>query len=245
MFSTAPVWSRLFLSWADALDAAPREPFLRAAVACECLAAGFDLIDDVSDGAQPPDEKEGTASDLAAGVTLLLLAHEVLARLDLPAERRTAAGNAFSRAGRRALAGHQQDVALRLLPAAAPDALLALMRRRSGGLLAVPCQCAALLAGAPWRTVALASRFGAALGCAAQLEDDLADRAEDAHTGRQTIPLQLTALYPDGPELVEATTWVLIRRFLEEAAEVFARLPSTTVRLDALWPLLPPSLRAV
>jgi geranylgeranyl pyrophosphate synthase len=118
------------------------------------------------------------------------------------------------------------------------------LRQRSGTLVAVPCLCAALLAGAPWRTVALAGRFGRALGCAAQLEDDLADRAEDARGGRTTVPVLLAHLHPAAPHLVEATTWVLIRRYLREAAQGLWRLSPDQTRTEALWALLPTDLRA-
>jgi hypothetical protein len=64
---------------------------------------------------------------LPAGICVLLLAQELLARLDLPAERRLRAATALARAGRRARAGHAQDLALRQAPTAAPDAVLGVL----------------------------------------------------------------------------------------------------------------------
>ncbi len=248
LFSANAVWSRLFLAWVEALTGPPAAAFLQAAMACECMAAGYDLVDALHD-----DDKLGGATTaslphaLPAGTALLLLAQELLARLDLPAERRVLAVAAFARAGRRACRGQLADDALRANPAPLPDDALAVIRWRSGALAAAPCQCAALLAGAPWRVVALAGRFGQALGCAAQLEDDLADRTEDARGGRATVPLLLAQLYPTEPDLVEAMTWVLVQGFLHDAAEALARLALLSPaypRTGALWTFLPSDLRA-
>jgi len=246
--SANPVWSRLFLAWIEALTGPPASVFLPAAVACECMAAGYDLVDALHD-----DDRTGGATmaslphALPASIALLLLAQELLARLDLPAERRVWAVASFARAGRRACRGQLEDDALRADSTPSPDAARAVIRWRSGALAAAPCQAAALLAGAPWRVVGLAGRFGQALGCAAQLEDDLADRAEDACGGRQTVPLLLTQLYPTEPDLVEALTWVLVQGFLHDAAEALARLSLLSLaypRTGALWTFLPSDPRA-
>lgn len=235
LWSANPAWSRLFLAWTAALAEPPSETVLTVAVACEFMATGYDLLDDVYDHSG---DVSALTRALPAGTTLLLLAQQALADLDVPAARRRAACAALARAHRGFCAGQVQDYRLRDRPTTTHDDALAVMRRRSGSLVAVPCQCAALLAGAPWRVVGLAGRFGQALGCAAQLEDDLADRADDLRTGRQTIPTLLARRHPDAPELVEATTWVLMQHFLEEAAAALHRLP-VHVRLDPLWTLLP------
>lgn len=241
VFGASPVWSLLCLAWAEALADPPYEAFVRAAVACDFMAAGYDLFDRASDDALSSDED---SPERAASDALLTLAHALLERLDVPMERRVRAHAALNHADRRARAGHARDLALRRLPAAAQDDLLVVLRRRSGTLVAAPCQVAALLAGATWRVVGLATRFGRDLGCAAQLEDDLADRAEDARDGRKTIPLLLERLYPDDAEVVEATTWVLIRGFQRDAAHVLTRLPIEGCRTEALWTFLPSSLHA-
>jgi geranylgeranyl pyrophosphate synthase len=243
LFSASPRWARLFLVWIDALAPELGERALPAAVACECLAAGFDLIDDVHDLAGAPYAPADPDDALAAGVTLLLVAQEALAHVGVPLERRECARAALGRASRRVVAAQAWDDALRRLPMATQDEVLAVMYRRSGTLVAAPCQCAALLAGTPWRVVALAGRFGRALGCAAQLEDDLADLAEDAQNGRKTLPIILARLYPDAPEMVEATTWVLMQRFAREAAQTLRRLPAH-IRTEPLWTLLPATARA-
>lgn len=243
LFSATPAWAWTFLAWVEALEATPRAAFLPAAVACECLAAGCDQLDATDESAYDPSHSEARANAVATGGMLLRLAQDLLAALDLPAERRVGASVLLSRAVRRALDGQQQDVALRQASTVSPDMLLAVLHRRSGTLVAVPCQCAALLAGASWRTVALAGRFGHALGCAAQLEDDLADQGEDARMGRKTLPTLLAHQYPAAPEVVEATTWVLMQCFLREATGALTRLPVECRESAAVWSLVPASLR--
>lgn len=240
LHSANPAWSRLFLAWTSALDEPPHEQFLTAAVACEFMAAGYDLLDDVYDHVG---DVTALTRALPAGTTLLLLAQQTMAGLDAPEARRRRACAALARAHRRFCVGQVRDYALRSQPIAAQDDVLVVMRQRSGGLVAAPCQCASLLAGAPWRIVGLAGRFGRALGCAAQLEDDLADCTDDLQTHRKTIPTILAQGHPGASELVEATTWVLMQHFLQEAAGVLRRLP-TSVRMDHLWTLLPAAAHA-
>lgn len=245
LFSPRPVWARLFLAWIDALavEGSSCAALLPAAVACECVGTGFDLIDDVYDHAHGPALDGELTNALPAGVALLQLAQDAVSRLDLPLERRAQAGAALARASRRVFVAQAGDYALRRQPRATQDDILAVLRHRSGALGAAPCHCAALLTGAPWRTIALAGRFGRAIGCAAQLEDDLADLADDMRDGRKTIPTILAHLYPAQSELVEATTWVMSQRFLQEAAQAVQRLPAH-VRTEPLWTFLPPVMRA-
>lgn len=242
LFSAAPIWSRLFLGWGSALMDGREEPLLHAAVACECMATGYDLIDVHYDHGHEPAASSGLMHSLPAGVTLLLLAQELLARLDLPAERRARAVAVLARAGRRAFAGHVRNFAAQGSPTVSQDEVLAILRTRSGTLTAAPCLCAALLAGAHWRTIALAGRFGVAMGCAGQLEDDLADLIEDEQSGKKTVPILLKQLNAGAPDVAEVTTLVLIRSFVQEAATALQRLPLPPRRTEALWTLLPPTL---
>jgi len=241
LFGASPLWSCLFLAWVEALAAPPYDLFLPAAVACEFMAAGYDLLDAATGHNLLPETRAHT---LTASAALLRLSHELLVCLDAPPARRDRACAALARAGRRACDGHARDIALRRQPVVSQDAVLAVLRLRSGTLVAAPCQLAALLAGAPWRAVAVAGEYGYALGCAAQLEDDLADMAEDERSGRKTVPLLLARLYPMQPEVAEAATWVLIRRFQREAARLLTHPSIDQTRTEALWTLLPPALRA-
>lgn len=243
LFSATPVWARLFLAWSDALGVPERDVLLPAAVACEYLATGFDLIDDVYDQAHSSLADQGLIEVLPAGVALLQLAQETLARLALPSERSALTEQALARASRRVFAAQAHDYALRSQPLATKGEVLGVLRRRSGTLGALPCQCATLLAGASPRLVALAGRFGRDLGCAAQLEDDLADRAVDAQGGRATLPTLLARRFPDDPELAEATAWVLMQQCLQGALHVIQRLPGA-IDTEPLWTLLPSGVRA-
>jgi len=243
LFGASPLWSRLFLAWVEALAARPYDAFLPAAVACEFMAAGYDVLDAATDQA-PTLSPEARAHTLAASAALLRLSHQLLVGLDVLPARRVRAAAALARTGRLAEAGHARDIDLRRQPAVSQDAVLMVLRLRSGTLVAAPCQLAALLAGAPWRAVAVAGRFGDALGRAAQLEDDLADMAEDERGGRKTVPLLLAQLHPAAPEVAEATTWVLIRRFQRAAARMLTHPSIDQTRTEALWTMLPPALHA-
>ena len=236
LFSPVPVWSRTFLAWIDAVAEAPRDLFLPAAVACECMAAGYDLLDAAAPG--EPDPCTEAASD-----ALLRLSQDLLLDVRVPADCRLRAVAALRRAGGYALAAQRQDIALRSVRTASPD-VLGILQQRSGTLVAATCQCAALLTGAHWRTVVLAGRFGMVLGCAAQLEDDLADLADDAASGRKTLPVLVAhQMDHDAPEMVAATTWVVVQQYLHGAGEALRRLPQSA-RTEALWMLLPADLRA-
>jgi polyprenyl synthetase len=265
LFSSTPIASRLFLAWSGAL--LPRIPpaWLPAAVACEYVFVGCDLIDQHTDAlfasnargwhkayGQIEQSKQAMRSaqiaTFSAGVSLLLLAQELMSGLDTPEERRAPAARILSRMSRHALAAHHHDSILRTHEqrTIAPESVLTVLRWRSGELGALPCVCAAVLAGSTRRCIALARRFGRALGCGGQLEDDMVDRHEDIIAGRKTLPLLLTDLEAGDPALVEATTAVLTHRFLEEAAAAIRSLSSSALTLydsEALWELLPGAVR--
>lgn len=242
-----PISTSLFFAWSEALAPAVPSTWTPVAVACEYVLAGCDLIDRHTDDlfSQQNGEwvREVQQSSLAAGTSLLVQAEELLGEIAVPQSRQVAVIRALSQIIRRALAAHDQDHLLRTQPTARPEELVAVLLHRSGELVALPCVCAALLAGANLREVALARRFGRALGCACQLEDDLADREEDIHTRRKTLPLLLTQSAAGEAAVATAACAVLIHRFLEEAADALRRL-DPLYNGDALWAFLPNSMRA-
>lgn len=252
LFSASPIASRLFLGWSVALLPVVSPSWLHAAVACEFALVGCDLIDRHTDGvcigrgAERPIASEQEWA-LPAGTSLLLLAQELLSAVETAGERSLAALRVVGRMSRRALAAHHWDSVLRMRPEARPEDALKILRWRSGELIALPCVCAAILAGARSPIVALARRFGRALGCAGQLEDDLADRADDAMSGRKTLPLLLGEIGAGDRELAEVATTVLTHRFLEDAATALRSLPPlvspSPCNSEALWSLLPVELR--
>ena len=265
LFSPTPIASCLFLAWSRALLPRISPAWLPAAVACEFVFAGCDLIDQHTDAlfasnAQGWNKAYGQIEQskqamrpaqitaFSAGVSLLLLAQELMSGLDAPEECRVPAARILSRMSRRALAAHHYDSILRTQEqrTIVPESVLTVLRWRAGELGALPCVCAAVLAGSTRRCVALARRFGRALGCGGQLEDDMVDRHEDITTGRKTLPLLLTYLEPGDLELIEAATAVLTHRFLEEAAAAIRSLSGSALTLydsEALWELLPGAVR--
>lgn len=265
LFSPTPIASRLFLAWSRVLLPRISPAWLPAAVACEFVFAGCDLVDQHTDAlfasnAQGWNQAYGQIEQgkqamrhaqiaaFSAGVSLLLLAQELMSSLDAPEERRVPAARILSRMSRHALAAHHYDSILRTQEqrTIAPKSVLTVLRWRSGELGALPCVCAAVLAGSTRRCVALARRYGRALGCGGQLEDDMVDRHEDITTGRKTLPLLLTYLEPGDLELIEAATAVLTHRFLEEAAAAIRSLSGSALTLydsEALWELLPGAVR--
>lgn len=258
LLSPTPAATELFLCWLAALGIPLCPVWLSGAVACEFLLTGYDVLDVLYDCSPVSTVSDGTKGTtylpgqhlcvtLPAGMLLLQQAQELLARLDIPAERRAQAVALFARAGRRAFTSHLQDVALRQAPVSVTDDRLVLVQqilaRRSGSLIAAISQCATTLAGAPWRVIGHAGGFGGALGCAGQLQDDLADMAEDQISGRQTAPLLLAHLYPEAPTVVETTTRVLIHRyFLEAASHVQSLARASLCTPEPLWSLLPSAL---
>ncbi len=80
----APRWARLFLTWIDALVGAPLDPYLPGAVACDWMAAGYDLLDRVYDS--PPEERDDVLADtlLAAFTALSQLQRRWNSALSLP-----------------------------------------------------------------------------------------------------------------------------------------------------------------
>ena len=252
LYSAFPIASRLFLGWSAALLPAVPTTWLPAAVACEFVLAACDLVDRHTDGNFATDREERSALqkqgwELPAGISLFLLAHELLSEVETSRARTLTAMHTVGRISRRALAAHHRDGVLRAYPAARPEDALTVLRWRSGELFALPCVCAAILAGTSSRSVVLARRFGRALGCAGQLEDDLADRRDDARSGRKTLPLLLPEVADDDGELADAATSVLVHRFLEDAASALRQLPPlvypSPCNCEALWSFLPEELR--
>ncbi len=231
----------MFVGWLEALAPEQLNRLYPAAVAGDCMIAGYDLLDAIYDQHDP---QRTRAVLVPAGLSLLHLAQEFMLQVDAPAERRAVAARALAHGGRRAWPGHLQDYARRGGAAADPAALLLTVRQRSGSLVAAFCSAAALIAGGSWRAMGLAARFGRAFAVAAQLEDDLDDRHDDAGIGRQTLPILIGMQAEDA--VVEATTWVLIRRSLLECASVLKHVEQlgTPGSTDHLWSLLPPELRA-
>jgi geranylgeranyl diphosphate synthase, type I len=166
----------LALLAAEAVTGKP-EPGLPGAVAVE-LVHNFSLLhDDLMDRDTERRHRKtvwalwGDATAVLAGDALLSLAHEVLTDGDSPYGQ--AAGQALAVATRELIRGQVQDLAFERRDDVTLDECLDMAAGKTGALLAVSAAIGAILAGAPEPVVSALSRFGAQLGLAFQLVDDV------------------------------------------------------------------------
>lgn len=180
------VWTCCVTAGGHRTDAIP------AAAAAELFMVALDVLDDEEDGEVTPLREElGAARALNVSTGLLLLAHRAL----LAAPRGAVLLGIVLDAGVQACAGQHADLA----PAAEhdddPDAALSVARGKSAPLVAALCQVGAACAGADAGTQGLYARFGASLGMALQLRNDIAavrpgaTEKTDIPLGRPTLPL--------------------------------------------------------
>lgn len=166
----------LALLAAEAVTGRP-EPGLPGAVAVE-LVHNFSLLhDDLMDRDAERRHRRtvwavwGDATAVLAGDALLSLAHEVLTDADSPYGQ--AAGQAVAIATRELIRGQVLDLAFEQRNDVGLDECLDMAAGKTGALLGVSAAIGAILAGAPQHVVSCLSRFGAELGMAFQLVDDL------------------------------------------------------------------------
>ncbi|WP_214109850.1 polyprenyl synthetase family protein [Acrocarpospora catenulata] len=143
-----------------------------AAAAVE-LVHGFSLLhDDIMDGDRTRRHRPaawtvfGTAQAILAGDALLALAGELLAG-------HAEAACFLAVATRGLIAGQAQDLEFELRDDVALEECLAMAARKTGDLIACACSIGARWAGAPPAVSAELTAFGAELGLAFQLADDL------------------------------------------------------------------------
>jgi geranylgeranyl diphosphate synthase, type I len=113
----------------------------------------------------------GTTSAILTGDALLALAQEVL--LEGSSPHRAAAARLLAEATRHLIRGQVQDVAFERRGDVTVGECLEMVSGKTGALLAASAAIGAVLAGAPAEVVAALSTFGAQLGIAFQLVDDL------------------------------------------------------------------------
>lgn len=172
---------------------AEREAALDAAAALECVHC-YSLIHDDLPAMDDDDLRRGRptlhkafddATAILAGDSLLTLAFEIMAResthSDPAARARLTAGLAQA-AGWRGMAGGQ------MLDLMAPgqeldaDDIARLQGMKTGALLRFACEAGGIIGGANADEMAVLSRYGATIGRAFQLADDLLDAEGDAAT---------------------------------------------------------------
>ncbi|WP_296303574.1 polyprenyl synthetase family protein [uncultured Desulfovibrio sp.] len=124
------------------------------------------------------------ATAILAGDGLLTDAFYVMSGLDLPAERVLAALREFSlAAGSSGMVGGQEwDMIFTGMESISLDQLRLMHAMKTGAILRASCVCGALLAGADAGALKAIGDFGAALGVAFQIADDILDVVSDTET---------------------------------------------------------------
>lgn len=201
---------------------APARTGVPGAVAVE-LVHNFSLVhDDVMDGDTERRHRPtvwavwGTTSAILTGDALLALAQEVL--LDSASPHRAAAARLLAEATRHLVRGQVQDVAFERRCDVTLEECLEMVSGKTGALLSASAAIGAVLAGAPRDVVGALSTFGAQLGIAFQLVDDLlgiwGDPAvtgkpvfSDLRSRKKTLPLTY-ALTHGGPAGRELACWL-------------------------------------
>jgi geranylgeranyl diphosphate synthase type II len=140
--------------------------------------------DDLRRGRPTCHRKYGEAVAILAGDALLALAFETLARGITPPEVAVSCSAALAHAaGPTALVGGQCDDVQVDLAAGSREILEAIHNRKTGALFLASLRLGGLVAGASAQQLAALDRFGANLGLAFQITDDLLDHHE---SGRGT-----------------------------------------------------------
>jgi len=168
---------------------APARVGIPGAVAVE-LVHNFSLVhDDVMDGDTERRHRPtvwavwGTTSAILTGDALLALAQEVL--LEGSSPHRAAAARLLAEATRHLIRGQVQDVAFERRGDVTVAECLEMVSGKTGALITASAAIGAVLAGASAEVVAALSTFGAQLGIAFQLVDDLLGIwGNPEHTGK-------------------------------------------------------------
>jgi farnesyl diphosphate synthase len=169
------------------------EAALRVAAALECVHC-YSLIHDDLPAMDDDDLRRGQptvhkafdeATAILAGDALLTLAFDIVAdeATPLPAESRVALVVALARAaGIGGMVGGQMlDLAAEHMEPGEEDIIRA-QAMKTGALIRFACEAGAIIAGAPAGDRERLAEFGAAIGLAFQLADDLLDLTADAST---------------------------------------------------------------
>lgn len=124
------------------------------------------------------------ATAILAGDALLTDAFGRMAAVDLPAPRVLAAVGEMARAAGSAgmVGGQEWDMIHTGMPPVALEELRRMHAMKTGALLRASCVCGALLAGAESGDLHRIGLYGAALGVAFQIADDILDVVSDTET---------------------------------------------------------------
>jgi geranylgeranyl diphosphate synthase type I len=201
---------------------APARVGIPGAVAVE-LVHNFSLVhDDVMDGDTERRHRPtvwavwGTTSAILTGDALLALAHEVL--LDSASPHRAAAARLLAETTRHLIRGQVLDVAFEQRHDVTLNECLDMVSGKTGALLSASAAIGAVLAGAPAEVTNALSTFGAEIGIAFQLVDDLlgiwGDPAttgkpvfSDLRSRKKSLPVTYV-LSQGGPPARELASWL-------------------------------------
>ncbi len=217
---------------------APQESALPAAVAVELTHAFSLLHDDIMDGDRMRRHRPaawtvfGEASAILAGDALLALAGEVL--LEAPGQGSADAVRALTGATRRLISGQALDMEFETHHRRVGlDECMTMAADKTGALLACSCSIGAVLDGASERLTSALEAFGADLGIAFQLTDDLLGiwgdpsttgkpALSDLRCRKMSLPV-VAALNSDAPEAARlAELYALPEPSEEDLAETAA-----------------------
>jgi geranylgeranyl diphosphate synthase type I len=216
----------------------PAEVGLPGAVAVE-LVHNFSLLhDDLMDGDVERRHRRtvwsvwGPASAILTGDALLALATEVL--LDTGSPNAAVATQMLAAATRELIRGQVQDLAFERRQQVTLDECVDMAAGKTGSLLSASAAIGAVLAGAPAATVGALVTFGAQLGIAFQLVDDIlgiwGDPAvtgkpvySDLRARKKSLPVTY-ALAHGGAAGVELAAWLAEPRDAEARDADDARL---------------------
>ncbi len=201
---------------------APAECGLAGAVAVE-LVHNFSLLhDDLMDGDVERRHRPtvwarwDAAAAILTGDALLALAQEVL--LDCPSPHATAAGRLLACATRDLIRGQVEDLAFEKRNDVTVEQCLNMAAAKTGALLSASTSIGAVLAGAEADVVDALTMFGAHIGLAFQLVDDLLgiwgdpvttgkSIFSDLRSRKKSLPVTY-ALSQGGPAARELASWL-------------------------------------
>ncbi len=239
------VWTCCVAAGGRWMDAVP------VAVAVDLFMVALDLLDDVEDGDESPlCDALGAARTLNVSTGLLLLAQRSL----LAVAGGATAADTLLDAGLRACSGQHVDLAPHPDPSPRLHDVVSVAAEKSGPLVAVACRLGAWRGGADRCAQDVYARFGAYLGVAAQLDNDLAairpgaGGKTDLALARLTLPLTYAAqLGPvdDAGERVTPwasgaahVTWAVAETYRRRALDLIPQLTADPVGHAALTGLL-------
>ncbi|NDU72354.1 polyprenyl synthetase family protein [Actinomadura sp. DSM 109109] len=156
---------------------APEEEALPGAVAVEFVHAFSLLHDDIMDGDRTRRHRPaawtvfGPSAAILGGDALMALSENLL--LDQQTRGAHWAARALTAATQRLIAGQALDIGFEQRDDVTLDECLAMAADKTGALLACACSIGAMLAEGPTRLVTHLTGFGAEMGLAFQLVDDL------------------------------------------------------------------------